>query len=47
MVNAIHAIENEETFVFDICANHGLVFHNVKRCTWFVQMVAREMVGKW
>src|SRR5439155_9320453 len=36
---AQEAIDNEDVVCFDVAAEHGQIFGNVKRMTWFVQAV--------
>ena len=40
---AQQAIDNEEELCFDIAANLGQIFSNVKHMAWFVDAVAQEL----
>lgn len=40
---AQQAIENEARVCFDVCANLGQIFGNVKHMAWFVDAVAQEL----
>ena len=37
------AIHNEEQVCFDVAAEHGQIFGNVKHMTWFVEAVAEAL----
>ena len=37
------AIERRDRLCFDVCANVGQVFDNVKHMRWFKEGLAREM----
>lgn len=41
---AQRAIDNEESFVFDICADSGQIFDNVKNMRWFKQEVCQYLI---
>ena len=40
---AREAIDNEEQVCFDVAAEHGQIFANVKHMTWFVDAVAEAL----
>lgn len=40
---AEEAIENEDEICFDVAANVGQMFGNVKHMTWFKEAVAEEL----
>jgi hypothetical protein len=40
---AREAIEREDDVCFDVAADHGQIFANVKHMTWFVEAVATEL----
>ena len=45
LLQAREAIEREDVICFDICANCGQIFGNVKHMRWFVRAVADELGG--
>jgi hypothetical protein len=40
---AREAIEREDDVCFDVCADRGQIFGNVKHMTWFLEAVAAEL----
>lgn len=40
---ALEAIENEDTVCFDVAAEHGQIFGNVKHMRWFAEAVAEAL----
>jgi hypothetical protein len=40
---AEQAIESEDDVCFDVAANHGQIFGNVKHTYWFLDAVAQEL----
>lgn len=40
---ARQAIENEEEICYDVAAENGQIFDNVKHMKWFVEAVAEEL----
>ena len=43
---ASEAIEDADMVCFDVAAEHGQMFGNVKHMTWFVEAVADELEGE-
>ena len=40
---ALRAIEQEATVCYDVAAEHGQMFENVRHMRWFVQAVAHAL----
>ena len=40
---AREAIERKDVVCFDVCAEHGQIFGNVKHTTWFLEAVAEAL----
>jgi len=45
LAQAMEAIENEDIVCFDVAAEYGQMFANVKHMTWFIEAVADEIGG--
>jgi hypothetical protein len=50
MARAKAAVERREQFVFDVCAEYGQIYGNVKHMRWFRRAVAKwltENIKRW
>ena len=45
IAKALRAIEREETVCFDVAADSGQMFDNVKHMRWFIEAVADAVKG--
>lgn len=41
---AVSYIKAENQYVFDVCANYGQIFENVRDTAWFRDMVAASLL---
>lgn len=41
---AEEAIENEDQICFDVAAEYGQIFANVKHMSWFIKVVAEQIM---